>query len=277
MTVQEFLSGATATLEQANVASARLDCLILLEDALMTDRAILLAHPDTPIPADKLNKLNKQITQRAKHLPLAYIRGRVSFFGREFLVDENVLVPRPETEIMIETLKKLPLPPNPTIADIGTGSGCLAVTASLELPNAEIIATDIDEKALNTAQKNAQKHQANIKLLPGNLLSPITNKQPPGTVDVILANLPYVPERYDINQAAAHEPKHAIFAGEDGLSLYRKLWEQIADLPQRPKFILTESLPFQHEDLAAIATSAGYALIATQDLIQTFRADQTSN
>src|SRR6266508_1210490 len=110
MTTYEFLKSATARLKQAGIASARLDTLVLLEDALGQDRARLLAHPESKIPHSTEVALNTKIAQRATHVPLAYIRGKAEFYGREFAIDKHVLVPRPETETMIDLLKKLPLP-----------------------------------------------------------------------------------------------------------------------------------------------------------------------
>lgn len=265
MTTQEFLGNATKTLNQAGVTSARLDCLILLEDCLGLDRAVILAHPETEISAPQLARLNKQITQRVKHTPLAYIRGKAPFYGREFEVNEHVLVPRPETETMIEMLKKLPLPATPVIADIGTGTGCIGITAALEIPDAKTYLTDIDEHALAVAEANAKLLGAKVTCLKSDLL------ESADAYDVILANLPYVPERYAINQAAEHEPKHAIFAGKDGLNLYRRFWEQIAGMSKKPTYVLTESLPVQHPDLTALAEASGYKQLEARDFVQAFR------
>jgi release factor glutamine methyltransferase len=265
MIVQTFLRDATETLKQAEVPSAHLDCLVLLEDALAIDRAVILAHPETIISPPQLAQLNKHITQRSQHIPLAYIRGKAPFYGREFVVTEHVLVPRPETEIMIEILKTLPLPSKPTIADIGTGSGCVGITASLELPNAKVMLYDIDPEALRVASRNAQQLNANVTCYQADLL-----EQRP-EADVFLANLPYVPEHYSINKAAEYEPKHAIFAGSDGLNLYQLFWEQIATLPHSPTFVLTEALPLQHDQLANIAKSNGYHLTQTNGFVQLYK------
>lgn len=265
MTTQEFLNDATKRLQKADVPSARLDCLILLEDTLQVDRASILAHPEAMLSPAKIAILNKQITQRETHTPLAYIRGKAPFFGREFLVNKHVLVPRPETETMIEIIKNLPLPPHPKIADIGTGSGCIGITAALELPGAQVALYDIDPEALKVAAQNNTQLESGVRYHQADLL----NVQP--VADVIAANLPYVPEKYSINAAAEHEPKHAIFAGKDGLNLYRRFWLEVASLPQKPLFVLTEALPPQHEELASLAKNAGYILEITEDFIQSFK------
>lgn len=265
MTIQDFLKTATKTLQQGGVTTARLDCLILLEDELKLDRAAILAHPEITLSPPQTIRLNTQITQRKAHVPIAYIRGKSPFFDREFVVNEHVLVPRPETEIMIELLKNLPLPSKPKIADIGTGSGCIGITAALEIPGTTVTLYDIDPHTLKVAQINIDALKAQATVSEGDLLS----EKP--DADVLLANLPYVPTNYPVNQAAEHEPAHALFSGEDGLDLYRRFWKEIALLKRLPTFILTESLPFQHGAIRTLAATSGYGEELKQDLIQVFR------
>lgn len=266
MNVQVFLEDATKILKQAGIATARLDCLVLLEDALGVDRATILAHPEMRVSQAKLRKLNKQITQRKQHTPLAYIRGRAPFYGREFIVNERILVPRPESETMIDLLKKLPLPAGPKVVDIGTGTGCLGITAALELKHVKLELYDIDLVAIRLAKQNARAFNVTVACRKSNLLElkPVT--------DVLLANLPYVPDSYKLNQAAEHEPRHAIFGGKDGLDLYRRLWQQIAALPDQPLFVLTESMPPQHQTLSNLAQAAGYLPYQDEDFIQVFES-----
>lgn len=265
MQLSEFIDNATKRLQAAGIGTARLDVLVLLEDVLELGRAHLLAHPELSIPPPQIAKLNTFIVQREQHIPLAYIRGRVAFFGRDFIVNKHVLVPRPETEAMIEILKSIALPPRPRIADIGTGSGCIGITAALELPGSEVYLYDIDRPAMDVARANVVALHARVHIARMDLLS-ATDKQ----FDIICANLPYVPDAYPINEAARHEPKLALFAGSDGLDLYRTFWSQIQALLQAPRFVLTESLPEQHEALAGLAKEAGYTPASTSGLIQLF-------
>jgi release factor glutamine methyltransferase len=267
MTVGEFLQQTTAVLQKCDIATARLDCLILLEDALGKDRSHLLAHPEIVLTSAQLDILNTFITRRKQHTPLAYIRGHAAFFGREFQVNTSVLVPRPETETMIELLAKTTLPDHPRIADIGTGSGCIGIIAALELPHAQLFLYDIDQQALAVAKQNADALRAKVTILHQDLLQDII--QP---LDVLLANLPYVPRAYPINTAATFEPALALFSGDDGLDLYRKFWQQIAALPQQPTHIFTEALSQQHQALADLAAEAGHTLDESQGLIQHFVA-----
>ncbi len=268
MTSDYWLQAATSKLKAAGISTARLDSLILLEDATGHDKAYLLSHPSINVIGPTYHKLETQLEKRINHEPLAYIRGKTEFYGREFLIDHRVLEPRPESETMIDLLKKVVIGPTYHIIDVGTGSGALAITAKVEFPKSEVTAIDIDTGCLIVARKNAKKHAVDIKFYQGDLLEPLTVKDNLPTA--ILANLPYVPNDLTINQAAMNEPKIAIFGGSDGLDLYRKLFDQITAQSQKPTYILTESLPFQHEKLATIAQQSGYQLQTTDDFIQFF-------
>jgi release factor glutamine methyltransferase len=267
--VSGWLKWATGLLSDAGIATARLDALVLLEDALQKDRAWLLSHPGHVLGSDPSQRLEKQIKRRVHHEPLAYIRGKCEFYGREFLVSPATLQPRSETEAMIELIKTLDLPNSPVIADIGTGSGAIAITTKLELPEAILYASDIQQDALEIARTNAEKHGANVSFYQGDLLRPFLSIK--YQLSVILANLPYVPDSHTINQAAMQEPAVAIFGGTDGLDVYRQLFLQINTASVKPGFILTESLPFQHEALSKIANNHQYQLIQKEDFIQVFR------
>ncbi len=281
MIVGNFLADATKTLEAVGIGTARLDVMVLLEDELKKDRAWLLSHSEELVQEISLQKLKAKLSRRARHEPLAYIRKKTEFYGREFFIDKNVLEPRPESETMIEFTRdifsrphhytKQRIPYVPHIADIGTGSGALAVTAALEIPRAQISATDIDKKCLKVAVRNAKKHNVNISWHHGDLLRPLFTTHYP--LSAVLANLPYVPARYEINSSARHEPALAIFGGGDGLELYRRMFSQLAERVEKPLFVLTESLPFQHQNLSDIAGFAGYKLCTHQDLIQVFKSD----
>lgn len=302
MYIKQWLSKSVSDLKQTGIVTARLDCLVLLEDATHKDKSYLLAHPELPLQNLVLKRLNQQIERRCRHEPLAYIRGKSEFYGREFKVTPDTLEPRPETETMIDLLKQKVAshkslvasqktadwrlqtgdnnflledgPPAPVamgLVDVGTGSGCLAVTAKLEIPNADVIATDISEACLKVARQNAKQHDAKIAFYRGNLLQPIPPSAFHLSSSIIMANLPYVPDSHTINEAAMHEPKTAIFGGEDGLDLYRRLFKQTSKILNKPRFILTESLPFQHQAMKNIAKAADYRLSGSEDFIQVFR------
>jgi len=264
MKISEWLTGSQIALKRAGISTARLDCLVLLEDETGKSRAWLLAYPEHSLQSQELENLNSKITQRVMHVPLAYIRGKAEFYGREFTVTAHTLVPRPETETIIDLLKQLDPPAETRLLDVGTGSGCIAITAALELRNVQVSACDIDKSCLAIATTNATKLGAHVTFLESNLLEHTQQ------CDILLANLPYVPDNFQINTAATHEPPHALFGGEDGLDLYRKLFKQLEASDPYPSHILVESLPMQHEVLAGIAKAAGFALRKTDDFIQLF-------
>jgi len=262
--VDEWLADATKQLIDAGVQTARLDSLVLLEDMSGQDRSWLLAHPEYIISKACLNDLRIKITKRAHHVPLAYIRGKTEFYNREFTVNAHTLIPRPETETIIDLLKGLDLSNNTSILDIGTGSGCIAITIALELPELRVSACDIDNKCLEVASQNARTLGVNVNFFESNLLDQASR------YNVLVANLPYVPDDFQINTAATYEPSRALFGGQDGLDLYRALFMQIKSLRAYPRYILVESLPSQHKALAEIAKVAGFSLRTTDDFIQLF-------
>lgn len=278
MLASAWLKQSEARLKEAGVPTARLDTLVLLEDATSKDRAWLLAHPELELAAEVENSLDAKLNQRAQHIPLAYIRGRAEFYGRTFKVSEHTLVPRPETETMIELLRDTAEHSwqqmgGALVIDIGTGSGAIAITAKLEFPEAQVIATDIDENCLKIARENAARLRAGVSFLHGNLLEPFARRPAAfnSPFSILLCNLPYVPDDFAINTAATHEPRHALFGGADGLDLYRELFAQITAADAKPFYLFTEALPPQHETLADIAHAAGYALQQTSDFIQFFQ------
>lgn len=269
--IHDWLQIASTKLVEVGVASARLDCLVLLSDELGRDKAWVLTHDDTPLKATQLTALEQNLARRLQHEPLAYIRGYSEFYGHKFAVSPDVLVPRPESESLIELLKLQTKDRRPkTIIDVGTGSGCLAISAKLELPSVNVIALDISKKALNIAAKNATSLNAEINFIQSNLLDALYDvdyRQP----TVLIANLPYVPENYPINQAAKHEPTLALFSGDDGLDHYRQLFAQTTVLSSQPAAIITESLLTQHKDILEMAKKYGYQLQNSLGLAQYFQ------
>ena len=268
MDISTWLQESTQKLRTVGIPTARLDCLVLLEDLLNKNRTHLLAHSEDMLSPLQIETLNHNIVRRMGHEPLAYIRGRSEFYGRTFLVNKHVLEPRPESETMIEMLKETAvsaLPPRPRIVDVGAGSGALGITAKLELPAAYVDLIEIDRAALAVTKKNINMLSKSVHVFQNDLLTNVTTNY-----DVILANLPYVPDNFHINPAAEAEPHVAIFGGPDGLDIYRRLFRQIADRNHKPAFIFTESLPPQHELLATIAQKSGMQLASTDDFIQQF-------
>lgn len=265
MTIANWLSVTMEKLGDSGVDSPRRDALVLLEDTLGKDRSWVLAHPEYKLTQNELETVNKLLERRVDREPLAYIRGKAWFYGRFFKVNPQVLIPRPESEDFIDTLKEL----NPkTIIDIGTGSGALAITAKLELPKAKIMATDVDESALEIAKTNAQKYKAEITFLQGSLLEPLNDKDLNNYT--VIANLPYVPEKLVTSPEIEQEPKLALFSGAEGLDHYKEFWKQVRELQNKPTFILIEALEIQHDILKDLAATAGYHLLKTETLVQMY-------
>ena len=203
---------------------------IILADLLSKDRSFLHAYPEFKLTRPQEHRYIELLKRRESNEPLAYILGYKEFYGLRFFVDKRVLIPRPETEDLVDQVLKFVEDNYPgmqiKIADVGTGSGCIAVTLAVCLPEAKIFATDINQDALGLAKKNAKYHQVEDKIifLEGDLLSPLSE-----SVDIIVANLPYIKsagiKKLD-PQISKWEPKIALDGGSDGLKLYRFLFKQ---------------------------------------------------
>ncbi len=203
----------------------------------------------------------------------AYKRGFQDFYGRDFLVTKDVLIPRPETEAIIDIVKSLagkPILPgvkaptqkieeNAKILDVGTGSGCIAITIKKELPSTTVTGVDIEISALKIAEKNAKKLDADVEFKESNLLENIHE-----TYDIIIANLPYVDPEWDWldKEALSIEPKVALYAEDHGLALIKLLIEQTTNNP--PKYLILEADPCQHEEIRNYATKNGFRHLETR-------------
>lgn len=266
MKLLDWLVTSMQRLVEAGVDSPRRDCMVLLEDLLEKDRSWLNAHAEYKLTKQQVEQLNSWIDRRAAREPLAYIRGKAWFYGRFFTVNKNVLVPRPESENFITILKDLELS---RLVDIGTGSGCLIITAKLELPDLKTLGSDIDENALKLAKINSGNYNQEINFiqsdfLSSNIVQNFISEDHKNTA--VIANLPYVPENLITSKEITYEPGVSLFSGEDGLSHYREFWKQISDLKDKPKYILCECLEDQVADLKSLALEAGYDF-KRQDLI----------
>jgi release factor glutamine methyltransferase len=271
VTIDSWVQNSIQKLQDAGVESARLDATILAERGLEKDRTWVLAHGDSEISPQQLKKLNDFITQRISRVPLAYIIGAKEFYGREFIVNECVLIPRPESETIIDILLNLAKNYNiNTIIDIGTGSGCLAITTKKELPDAHVTGIDISETALKIAKMNARKHDAHIQWKQMDFIQEGLPNMPKTRPYVFLANLPYVPNDMITSEEITKEPALALFSGDEGLHHYRAFFNQLSQCKNKPFAVIAESLTTQHSTLAQLATQTGYNLQTTTDLIQLF-------
>jgi len=237
-TAADLLSQAVDELTAQGILTPRLDAEVLLAHALGSDRAGLYARLHEPLPAGPVGAFGELLRRRAQHEPLHYITGVREFWSLEFAVDPRVLIPRPETEVVVETALglfsqsairfglDLPLAMQSAILDVGTGSGCLAIALAKELAQAEVWATDISPDALAVARENARRNGVaeRIRFLQGDLFLPIVDER--DDFDLIVANPPYV-VRSELAalppEVRGWEPLVALDGGADGLDFYRRL------------------------------------------------------
>ena len=228
MTIKQALSRTREVLVASNIEDSSLESELLLRHALKINRVQLYLELDQELSPQQEETFRCLIERRLNHEPIAYILGHREFYGLDFYVDPSVLIPRPESELLVE--KTLELVQNhavATIAEVGTGCGAIAISLALNLPQAKIYATDISDAALKVALSNCQKHGVvnRICLLAGDMLDPL-----PEPVDLIVANLPYVKES-ELSQVSTlnFEPPLALNGGSDGLEKIRQLCTQISD------------------------------------------------
>lgn len=266
MSIDNWLKGATHALQDASIDTAQLDAEILLADLFAKDRAWIFAHGDCLLSSQQLSSIDAQLSRRTTHEPLAYIRGHQEFYGRTFFVDKAVLIPRPESEAIIDLFKTVHLGAEPIIADVGCGSGALGITAWLEHPTSKIHFMDIDPAVFVVTKQNTRHHRVrHCHYYAGNLLEASQD-----TYDVLLCNLPYVPTSHDVNRAAQHEPTIALFSGADGLDHYRLLFRQLSSGSYGKPTVITESFPFQHKALQDIARTCGWEEAVKDGFAQLF-------
>jgi release factor glutamine methyltransferase len=222
-----------ATLEDAyrrlgpTSTSARLDAQILLAETLKVDRAYVLAYGERELTPDQAAAYESWITRREGGEPVAYLLGRRAFYDRELIVSPAVLIPRPETELLLEmAIAWAEDRPSLTAVDVGTGSGALAVTFKAHVPGAQVYATDLSPDALAIARRNAEAHGVEVTLMKGDLLAPVIGIGL--SVDLVMANLPYITSGdLPALEVSRHEPILALDGGADGLDLVRRLLAQI--------------------------------------------------
>ena len=261
MTIKQALNKAVEKLKLFKIKNSHLDAEILLSYILKKPREYILAHPEEKLTKSQISNIQYLISRRNKNEPIAYLTGHKQFYGLDFLVNKHVMIPRPETELMVgEAINQITHNmKNLTFIDVGTGSGCIIITIAKLLQatsyklQANFLATDISKPALTIARKNAKLHKIDKKITfyQDNLLKPVINKlsnvncqmparqyQPmAGGSIVITANLPYLtPAQIKNSPTIKYEPKLALDAGPDGLKYYRQLFKQIhklqiADLP----------------------------------------------
>jgi release factor glutamine methyltransferase len=262
-TLAETLKEAAALL--APSATAQRDAELLLLHVINMSRAELLAHPEHELTERQSNHYQAAIARRGHQEPMQHILGRQEFYGRDFIVNRLVLIPRPETEHLIEAA--LAIRPAPErVLDIGTGSGILAITLALELRNATVTATDISVAAVAVAQKNAQQLGAEqIRFVPSDLFAALGEE----CFDCIVSNPPYVSTAEVLEpQVRDYEPATALYAGEDGLAVYRQLIPDATEHLDPGGHLLLEIGHGQRDAVQALLAEHGYTEIRFVDDLQ---------
>ena len=249
-TIRNILKSAIEKLKKSEIEFPEINADTLLAYVISCDRTNLYTNPDDLINDSDICKYNELIHKRASHVPLQYITKRVEFMSLDFVVDEGVLIPRPETEILVEAVikktdNKLYHDRKITIIDIGTGSGNIAVSLAKNISNVMVYASDISREALSIANENVIRHDVTdkIHLLHGNVFESFSSNVKKEQVDFIVSNPPYVSKSESKNlepELIDHEPLLALIGGEDGLFFYKQIIKDAADWIKPGGYLIIE-------------------------------------
>lgn len=263
MTLLEWIESARSRLSAAGVESPGFEAQLIAAHTLGQSRSWVLAHSEDPIEAQPAEEI---LERRLTREPLAYILGRKEFYGRSFAVRPGVLIPRPETECLIELVLDIvrDWPSLRTLLDVGTGSGCIGITLALE-SNLEVMATDISEEALGVARENAATLSSGVEFLLGDGFAPVQGR----LFDIIVSNPPYIADdEVLMPEVARFEPPEALFAGAAGLDAYRWLMQGAAAYIAEGGWLCVEIGAGQRERVEAVADTFGWELMRTmRDLL----------
>ena len=246
-TCLEILNRAVEKLRLAGIDRPRTNAELLLEAVLNKGKVDLYLDKDRILTSDEIEKFNQYIKERISHRPVQYIIGTVEFFGLEFQVDERVLIPRPETETLVEVvIEQLVNKENPRIIDLGTGSGAIAISLATNLNSPFIYATDVSKDALDVAKENAIRNKVGnqIEFLCGDLFQPLKNKNLEGQIDCVVSNPPYV-SKDELEtlprEIKDYEPIVALESEKDGLFFHKKIIENSFDFLKRGGLLALET------------------------------------
>ena len=259
-TISSLLNWTVNYFKSKNIQSARLDAEVLLSHVLRQERIYLYVHFDEPMEQNELSKFREYVKKRAQHVPIAYIIGEREFMGLPFKVTKDTLIPRPDTEILVENvLNNVDRDKEIEIVDIGTGSGAIILSLLVNLPKAQGKTVDISSKAIEVAKENAVNLQVNdrCEFFVGDLFAPLNGSK----FDLIVSNPPYIPQK-DIatleDDVKEYEPVSALTDGGDGLSYYRRLLSEGKAYIKENGFIALEIGIYQSEDVKQIAMDNGW-------------------
>ncbi len=263
--VAEALDEGTQYLARHRPRTPRLDAEVLLCHVIGHNRTQLYVRSHDPIAGPSLQRYRELLERRAQGAPVAYLVGSKEFYGRSFSVTPAVLIPRPETELVVEEALQLSSQSGlvrPRLLDVGTGSGCLAITLALEVEEAVVRACDVSPAALEVAAENLRLHhlERRIKLFEGDLLEALPERTP--RFDGIVSNLPYVGTEFGPRPESGvvrYEPHLALFAGADGLELLRRLVQQATRWLNPGGWLVLEMAAFQIEGMEAVLQERGFS------------------
>ena len=243
-TINKLLNWITQYLKDRRIESPRLHAELLLSHILGLKRIELYTHHDQQVSKPELDKLHALVKRAGLNEPIAYLVGKTEFYSIEIEVSQDCLIPRPETELLVQRAIEFLRMRDGTqsVCDLCTGSGCIAVAIAKNFPQANIIATDISDQALSIANRNVEKYKLSdrVKLLSGDLFDPVIPQLDTGKFDVVISNPPYVsqPEYEKLEKnVKEYEPQIALLAGEDGLDIYKRIIEKI-DMFLKPQAAL---------------------------------------
>ncbi len=264
--IKTWVRDAAEQLASAGITSALLDAEIILAHTLRRSRTYLHAHGEDDISPRELDIANARLDLRLDRTPVAYIIGHKEFYGRQFKVTPSTLIPRPESEVLITLLGTYIAPDAARLVDVGTGTGCLGITAKLEFPQLTVTLTDVSRHALKVATANAEAHRAEVVIQQSDLLESVA-----GMIDYCIANLPYVDQSWERSPETNHEPKLALFADDEGLALIYRLINQATTKITPGGLLLLEADPCQHDRITTYASTHGFTPIETTDYIVMLR------
>lgn len=271
LTYREAARWAAERLGRAGVESPRTDARLLLAEATGEGAEVLWLHPERELGGRECERFFQLVERRRQREPLAYIRGRAEFFGRPFYVSPAVLIPRPETELLVEAaLERIPPDGEGILVDVGTGSGCIAVTLCLERPGIEVLAVDLSAGALAVARRNGELHGVakRIHLMQGNLLEPLNPAEYREGLLAVLANPPYVAEAEWEGlepEVRRFEPRSALVAPDEGYGVSENLVRMAPPFLAPGGFLALEVGAGQASRLAALCRDAGLETEIRQD------------
>ncbi len=252
-------------LRELSVENPELEASLLLSKTLDIATADIYSHPQREVPSEKIKEFKQLLNRRLKREPIAYILGEREFYSRSFIVTSDVLIPRPETETLVEeALNIIKTISRPIVVDVGTGSGCIAVTIGCECENARMFATDISFEALFIAETNSERHNIakRISFICANFLSCFKEE----SVDIVVSNPPYVSHsdffRLE-SDVKDFEPKVSLFGGEDGLTCIKKIVYQAGKILKNGGRCIVEVGASQSEIVSEIFKGVGFKKVST--------------